>query len=246
MRTPLILAAAMSVACVGLIFSSNLVSSTRMDDGFVFISGGIVDGACLNNDNGCQKVVEDFYLAKFETTFSEWEQCHQEGFCKAIPEDAGWGRGQRPVVNIGIPDIYQEYIPWKNSQSEQYAYSLPQIHHYEYLLEIASEPTCETARIGYPFDCMGTNSTVEVGSYDSDVLGVHDITGNVREWTFSRVGELNDLGATEYYINDLSFASNPSLASSSYREIGTSYLGNKSADLGFRLVRLKRSSGGNI
>lgn len=43
--------------------------------------------------------VSDFYLSKYEVTFSEYDT-----FCDATGRkklnDRGWGRGRRPVINV--------------------------------------------------------------------------------------------------------------------------------------------------
>lgn len=34
------------------------------------------------------------------------------GDCLHGPDDAGWGRGRRPVINVSWNDITHEYLPW--------------------------------------------------------------------------------------------------------------------------------------
>lgn len=32
--------------------------------------------------------------------------------CNHRPDDGGWGRGNRPVINVSWNDITQQYLPW--------------------------------------------------------------------------------------------------------------------------------------
>ena len=45
-------------------------------------------------------------------TFAEWDACVAAGGCKHKPDDQGWGRGNRPVINVSWDDAAKEYLPW--------------------------------------------------------------------------------------------------------------------------------------
>jgi len=58
-------------------------------------------------------------VSKFEVTFDEWETCALEGGCnKYQPEDAGWGKGRRPVIYVSFDDAkaYVEYLRQKTGK----------------------------------------------------------------------------------------------------------------------------------
>jgi formylglycine-generating enzyme len=64
--------------------------------------------------------VGDFYLSKYEVTFREYD-----AFCAATgrdkPSDAGWGRGERPAINVSWYDAI-EYCNWLSQQQGRTLY----------------------------------------------------------------------------------------------------------------------------
>jgi formylglycine-generating enzyme required for sulfatase activity len=72
-----------------------------------------------SNDGGTDEkpvhmapIVKPFAVGKFDVTFSEWDACVAASGCKHKPEDQGWGRGTRPVINVSWDDATKEYLPW--------------------------------------------------------------------------------------------------------------------------------------
>ena len=64
-------------------------------------------------------IAQPFAVGKYEVTFSEWDACVAAGGCKHNPDDEGWGRGRRPVINVSWDDITKEYLPWLTPQDRQ-------------------------------------------------------------------------------------------------------------------------------
>lgn len=66
---------------------------------------------------------DDFWVSKFEITFDQWDACFfdrdknrvdPEGNpfgCVVQPYDNGWGRGDRPVINVSWNEA-QQYVRW--------------------------------------------------------------------------------------------------------------------------------------
>jgi len=48
-------------------------------------------------------------VGKYEVTFAEWDACVAAGGCSHKPEDEGWGRGKRPVIDVSWQDA-QQYV----------------------------------------------------------------------------------------------------------------------------------------
>ena len=58
------------------------------------------------------RIGERFAVGKHEVTFAEWEACVAGGGCGGYrPDDKGWGRGDRPVINVSWEDA-RGYVRW--------------------------------------------------------------------------------------------------------------------------------------
>jgi formylglycine-generating enzyme required for sulfatase activity len=55
-------------------------------------------------------ISKPFAVGGYEVTFAQWDACVVAGGCPKAP-DSGWGRGQRPVVNVSWDDARQ-YAVW--------------------------------------------------------------------------------------------------------------------------------------
>ena len=80
-----------------------------------FMMGSPAGEEGRSDDEGPQRkvtIAKPFAVGKFEVTFAEWDACVAAGGCKHKPDDQGWGRGKRPVINVSWDDITKEYLPW--------------------------------------------------------------------------------------------------------------------------------------
>lgn len=139
-----------------------------------------------------------FKMSKYEITFAQWDACVAHGGCQHLPDDAGWGRANRPVINVSYNDITQEFIPWLNKTTGQ-RYRLPSEAEWEYaaragtttLYSWGNEIDCAKARFdgGKNSICSDKKAngdvrgTAEVGQYPPNAFGLYDMHGNVWEWT---------------------------------------------------------------
>jgi len=143
-------------------------------------------------------ITKPFKMGKYEVTFALWDKCVADKGCSNKPDDRGWGRGNRPVINVSWRDIQQQFLPWLNSKTNG-GYRLPTESEWEYAARAGSAtayfwgdnaPNCDQAS----FD-GGSNSscnfqtpdgsfrgTALVGSYRPNGFGLHDMHGNVWEW----------------------------------------------------------------
>lgn len=157
---------------------------------------GCVEGKdCGGDEQPVRDVnVPAFEMAKHEVSFDEWDACVADGGCNHWPDDEGWGRGTRPVINVSWDDA-QAYIAWLNKKTGQ-QYRLPSEAEWEYAARAGSTTRFNTG------DCITSDQanfngskpedgcpmgeyrrqTLPVGSFAANAWGLYDMHGNVWEW----------------------------------------------------------------
>ncbi len=144
------------------------------------------------DDEGPQHRVtidQPFAVGRYEVTFAEWDACVSAGNCAHRPEDEGWGRGDRPVVNVSWPDA-QEYVAWLSRETGP-RYRLLTEAEWEYAARAGTRSRYWWGdQIGRDnANCDGCDSrweaeqTAPVGSFAPNRFGLYDMLGNVWEWT---------------------------------------------------------------
>ena len=129
----------------------------------------------------------------YEVTFAEWGACVSAGGCGGHrPDDEGWGRGARPVVNVSWDDA-KSYVRWLSSRTGA-SYRLLSESEWEYVARGGTTTSrywgaSSSAQCGYvngadrAVDCDdGAVQTAPVGSYRANGFGLYDVLGNVHEW----------------------------------------------------------------
>ena len=141
----------------------------------------------------------------YEVTFAEWNACVSAGGCGGYrPEDGGWGRGRRPVINVSWEDV-QAYVAWLSSETGE-EYRLLSESEWEYVARAGTQTArhwgaSSSGQCGYangydrtgeqkrdldwdPISCSdGHADTAPVGSFQPNAFGLYDVLGNVWEWT---------------------------------------------------------------
>jgi formylglycine-generating enzyme required for sulfatase activity len=137
----------------------------------------------------------DFAIGRNDITFDDWDRCVDDGACKAIADDSGWGRGSRPLIFVSFDDVTTQYLPWLSRLSGK-EYRLPTKDEWQYAA-LGGAGAAETkSQIGdAPQDCFNAtgpaaencpdtyNGTAPVGSFPPSALGLNDMKGNVWEWS---------------------------------------------------------------
>lgn len=133
------------------------------------------------------RIPHSFAVSKYEVTFDEWDRCVEAGGCSHLPDDEGWGRGRRPVMNVSWQDA-QEYVRWLARQTGRASRLLSEAE-WEYSARARSRTVYEWG------NDVGTNrancrecgsqwdgqQTAPVGSFSPNEWGVYDMHGNLFE-----------------------------------------------------------------
>lgn len=125
----------------------------------------------------------------YEVTFAEWEACVSAGGCGGYrPNDWGWGRGSRPVINVSWEDA-QAYVSWLSRRSG-FLYRLLSESEWEYVARAGTTTRYwwgdsvgrDRANCGECGSGWDGEMTAPVGSFSANRYGLHDVSGNVWEW----------------------------------------------------------------
>ena len=141
-----------------------------------------------------------FSISISEVTFTQWDACVADGGCSTRPNDNGWGRGNRPVINVSWDDA-QGYAQWLSNKTGK-KYSLPSEAQWEYaarggetgiyiggsakaLCAFANGAGSESGLTWANKECsdLSSDRTLPVGSLSANKYGLKDMLGNVQEWT---------------------------------------------------------------
>ena len=221
-----------------------------------FMMGSPSHEAGRGDDEGPRHRVtieKPFAVGKYEVTFAEWDACVADGGCGGHrPEDEGWGRGRRPVINVNWDDA-KAYVRWLNRKTGK-QYRLPSEAEWEYAARAGT-----TTRYNWGDDigrnranCNGCGSrwdrkqTAPVGSFRANVFGLYDVHGNVLEWVedcrngnyqgaLSDGSAWTDGGCTSRVLRGGSWFSGPRFLRSAFRY--GNWAGNRFFYYGFRVAR---------
>lgn len=152
---------------------------------------GSIDGG--ESEQPVQMVtIDDFEIGKYEVTFDEFDQFTRAMAVENV-SDNGWGREKRPVINVTW-QMAKDYTNWL-SEATGRRYRLPVEAEWEYAARAGSVEKysfgddetmlCDYANIGFKSTVCSDafKFTAEVGSFNANEWGLHDMHGNVWEWT---------------------------------------------------------------
>lgn len=201
-----------------------------------------------------------FAIGRTEVTFEQYDRFAKDTGRK-LPDDAGWGRGNRPVIHVSWDDA-SAYAAWLSKQTGQ-RYRLPSEAEWEYAARAGTTTPFSTG------DCIHTDLANYNGNYDyadcgaktgyyraqtvpaaslpANPWGLHEVHGNVWEWVQdcwndTHAGAPGDGSAREkggdcalHVVRGGGWTSGPEFLRSADRN--GSNTGEAYNDLGFRLAR---------
>jgi formylglycine-generating enzyme required for sulfatase activity len=170
-----------------------------------FVMGSPASEPGRYDNEGPQRTVSiaRFAVGKYDITFDQWAACVNGEGCTSNPNpsDNGWGRGNRPVINVSWNDA-QEYVRWL-SQRTGHTYRLLTEAEWEYAARAGTTTAYYTGdSISAQQASFNSSSTRPVGSYAPNNFGLYDMAGNVWQWVQdcyadSYVGHASDGSAFE-------------------------------------------------
>lgn len=141
------------------------------------------------------QITQAFAMGRYAVTFNDFDRfCHVEG--RELPGDAGWGRGQHPVINVSWHDA-KAYCIWLSQQTGK-PYRLPTEAEWQYACRagtstpfsfgenITPEQVNYDGNYPYVSGKKGRyrEQTVPAGSLPPNIWGLYEMHGNVWEWCF--------------------------------------------------------------
>jgi formylglycine-generating enzyme required for sulfatase activity len=155
-------------------------------ESFMFMMGSLNSEQRRGSDESPQRrvtIAKPFAVGRFAVTFDEWDACVADGGCNVYkPADQGWGRGQRPVINVSWNDT-KIYLAWLSRKTGK-PYRLLSEAEFEYVARAGSKTAYPWgAEIGKGnANCDGCGSqwdqTAPVGSFAANAFGLYDMAEN--------------------------------------------------------------------
>ena len=166
----------------------------------VWLPGGTFlmgqDDSPYDNEKPAHAVrVSTISVGQFPVTFAQYDRyCEAEG--KEKPDDEGWGRGDRPAINVSWEDA-RAYCAWLSEQTGE-TYRLLTEAEWEYACRAGSTTRyCfgdDKRELGQHawYAANAERHTHPAGAKKPNTWHIHDMHGNVWEW-------VNDWYAYDFY-----------------------------------------------
>ena len=130
------------------------------------------------------------HVARFEVTFRDWDRCVADGGCAYQPRKRRYQAADHPVTGVSWLDV-QRYIRWLSDTTGR-EFRLPKASEWDFLakdvVEREAKKLWDDPRLAWATDYASyglrkPKATHPVGHYGANRQGIHDLDGNVWEWT---------------------------------------------------------------
>jgi formylglycine-generating enzyme required for sulfatase activity len=137
----------------------------------------------------------NFAVGRYAITFDEWDACVADNACWGYkPDSRGWGRGNRPAINVSWNDA-KSYLAWLSGKTGK-TYRLLSEAEREYITRAGTTTpfwwggaitTAEANYDGVPYGGGAKGEyrgrTEPVDSFAPNPWGFYQVHGNIYEWT---------------------------------------------------------------
>jgi formylglycine-generating enzyme required for sulfatase activity len=202
-ETPQMVSVSDKIVVIGTVTSTGSFRDSLKDGGqapeMVSLSGGTFQMGSNKGDSDEKPVhkvsLSAFAIGKYEVTFAEYDK-YAQATGKNKPKDRGWGRGNRPVINVSWHDAVN-YAKWLTKQTG-HTYRLPTEAEWEYAARAGTTTEYsfgdDASRLGdYAwYNKNSSNKTHPVGEKEPNAWKLYDMHGNLWEW-------VHDVYDSSYY-----------------------------------------------
>ena len=151
----------------------------------------VLDGPADGTADG-PGTARTIHVAKFEVTIAEWDRCAADGGCSFTPRRRPGQGGDHPVTGVSWLDVRQ-YVRWLSAATGR-EFRLPMEEEWDFLardvvkrdvVKLWDDPRLAWAADYMSFANREKRATEPVGHFGANRQGIHDLDGNVWEWTDS-------------------------------------------------------------
>jgi formylglycine-generating enzyme required for sulfatase activity len=133
------------------------------------------------------RLSKPFAIGKYEVSVGQWSECVEAGACEPVSESIRTS-DQAPIRDVSWDDA-RDYVRWLSEKTGE-PYRLPTEAEWEYAARADTKTTYWWGNRMQPGkanckDCGGQwdqKLPAEIGSYEANPYGLHDMNGNVWEW----------------------------------------------------------------
>ena len=130
------------------------------------------------------------HVARYETAIRDWDRCVADGGCGYKPRKRRYHAADHPVTDVSWLDV-QQYIRWLSDTTGR-NFRLPKASEWDFMakdvVEQETKKLWDDPRLAWAADYASyglrkKKATHPVGHYGPNRQGIHDLDGNVWEWT---------------------------------------------------------------